>query len=142
MRETRTAHAPNFVAPYREPPPQVVEVENWRELPSAPITPPMPHSNYTDRARGFSLATAPLAAATGFVVLLIGIAAFGVPLLSVAALLLALGGFSLVWLVAYVAHVFVSADGALFVHVLMGWGYLRREQRERFKRYGLLKGHE
>ena len=129
----------NYVAPLRESPAQVVEVETWRELPSAPIVPPMPHSGHVDRAKGFGIATAPLAGATGFVVLLIGIVAFGVPLLSVAALLLALGGFSLVWLVAYVAHVFVSADGALFVHVLMGWGYLRREQTERFRRYGLHK---
>lgn len=139
MRETRNAHPSTFVPAIKDPPAQIVEVETWRELPSAPITPPMPHSGHVDRAKGFSIATAPLAAATGFVVLLIGIAAFGIPLLSVAALLLALGGFSLVWLVAYVAHVLISADGALFVHVLMGWGYLRREQKERFKRYGLHK---
>jgi hypothetical protein len=125
----------NFVPAIKDAPPQLVEVETWRELPSAPITPPMPHSGHVDRAKGFTIVTAPLAAATGFVVLLIGISAFGVPLLSVAALLLALGGFSLVWLIAYVAHTLISPDGALFVHVLMGWGYLRREQTERIRRY-------
>ena len=72
--------------------------------------------------------------------LLIGISAFGVPLLSVGALLLALGGFALTWLVAYGLHTFVSADGSLFIHTLMAWGYLRREQSERFKRYGLNRG--
>jgi hypothetical protein len=105
----------------------------------------MPHSGHVDRAKGFGIVVGPLAAATGFVVLLIGISAFGVPVLSVAALLLALGGFSLTWLIAYIAHVFVSPDGALVIHVLMAWGHLRAEQRERHRRYGLTcrsKGRE
>lgn len=127
----------NFVAAYKDPPPRVIEVGDWRELPSAPITPPMPNSGHVDRATGFTIATLPLAGATGIVVLLVAIVAFGVPLLSVMALLLALGGFALVWLIAYIAHVFVSSDGALVLHTVMGWRYLRREQRERFKRYGL-----
>lgn len=125
----------NFVAPYPHERAEIVEIV--RELPQAPITQPMPHSGHIDRATGFSIATMPLAAATGFVVLLIGIAAFGVPVLSVVALLLALGGFALTWLIAYIAHVFVSADGALVLHVIFGWRYLRREQSERFKRYGM-----
>jgi hypothetical protein len=82
------------------------------------------------------LATSPLAAATGLVVLLIAILAFGVPVLSVAALLVALGGFTAAWLIAYTLHVWVSPDGALLAHVLLGWAYLRREQAERIKRYG------
>ena len=130
-----------YVPALRDPAQVTVEVEtNWRELPSAPISLPMPLSGHVDRARGFSIATAPLAAATGFVVLLIGISAFGVPLLSVAALLLALGGFAVNWLIAYVTHTFVSADGALFLHTILAWGYLRAEQTERFERYGLHRG--
>ena len=96
----------------------------------------MPHASHLDRSRGFVLATAPLAAATGFVVLLIAIAAFGVPVLSVMALLVALGGFTVAWLIAYAHHVWVSPDGALLAHVLLAWTYLRREQAERIKRYG------
>jgi hypothetical protein len=130
-----------YVPALREAPAQVVEVEtNWRELPTAPISAPMPHSGHVDRAKGFSLATAPLAGVAGFIVLLIGISAFGVPLLSVGALLLALGGFAGVWLAAYGLHTFVSADGALFLHTIFAWGYLKREQSERFKRYGLNRG--
>lgn len=124
----------NFVSPGQ--PPARVEVLSPADLPAAPISEPMPYSGHVDRAKGFTIATGPLAAATGFVVLLIGIIAFGVPLLSVPALLLALGGFTAAWLVAYALHVFVSADGALFAHVLLTWAYLRREQRERIKRYG------
>jgi uncharacterized membrane protein HdeD (DUF308 family) len=68
-------------------------------------------------------------------VLLIAIVAFGVPVLSVMALLVALGGFALVWGVAFVAHTFVSPDGALLAHVLLTWSYLKREQRARLDRY-------
>ncbi len=130
-----------FVPALRDPAPQVVEVEtNWRELPTAPISAPMPHSGHVDRAKGFGIATAPLAGVAGFIVLLIGISAFGVPLLSVGALLLALGGFALTWLMAYGLHTFVSADGALFIHTIFAWGYLKREQTERIRRYGLNRG--
>jgi uncharacterized membrane protein HdeD (DUF308 family) len=107
------------------------------ELPPAPISEPMPHSSHLDRARAFSLATAPLAATTGLVVLLIGILAFGIPFLSVAALLLALGGFALIWGVSFVVFTFVSPDGSLLAHTLLMWAYLKREQKERFKRYGI-----
>ena len=128
----------NYVPALRDPAPRVVEVEIARELPAAPITPPMPYSNHIDRARGFSVATAPLAGVVGFIVLLIGISAFGVPLLSVGALLLALAGFAVTWLIAYGLHTFVSADGALFIHTIFTWGYLRREQTSRLKRYASL----
>ena len=125
----------NFVPALRDPMPRVVEVEIARELPAAPSTVLLPTANYTDRARGFGIATAPLAGATGFVVLLIGISAFGVPLLSVAALLLALGGFTVAWLAAYIVHTVISPDGATFAHVVMMWGDLKREQAERIRRY-------
>jgi hypothetical protein len=140
MNEVQTSGRNTFVPALRESPPQVVEVEVMRELPTAPISAPMPYSGHVDRAKGFSLATAPLAGVTGFIVLLIGISAFGVPLLSVGALLLALAGFAATWLAAYGLHTFVSADGALFIHTIFAWGYLKREQSERFKRYGLNRG--
>ncbi len=134
----REMRASNYVAAEHEPR-RIVEVEVMRDLPSAPISAPMPYSSHVDRAAGFSVATMPLAATTGLVVLLIGISAFGIPVLSVAALLLALAGFSLTWLVAYVAHVFVSADGALVIHTVSAWAYLKREQAERHKRYKAVK---
>jgi hypothetical protein len=124
----------NFVEPYRDAPrPQVIEID--RNLPLAPIVPPMPHSGHVDRAKGFSIATGPLAAATGVVVALIGISAYGVPVLSVAALLLALAGFTVAWLVAYIAHTLISPDGSLFVHTVLMFQLLRREQTERHRRY-------
>jgi hypothetical protein len=82
------------------------------------------------------LVTAPLAAATGLVVLLIAISAAGIPVLSVAALLISLAGFTAAWLVSYIAHTLISPDGALLIHVLSMWAYLKREQTERIRRYG------
>jgi hypothetical protein len=75
-------------------------------------------------------------------VLLIGIAAFGVPALSVAALLLALAGLTAAWLVAYIAHTLISPDGATFFHVVPAWRYLREEQKERDQRYREVSRHE
>jgi hypothetical protein len=119
-----------------DPSPPRVEVLPPMALPDAPISQPMPLSSHVDRSRGFVLVTAPLAAATGFVVLLIAISAFAVPVLSVAALLLALAGFTAAWTVAYLAHTFVSAEGSLFLHVAMTWRLLFIESRERRRRYG------
>jgi hypothetical protein len=96
----------------------------------------MPLSSHRDRAHGFVLVTAPLAAATGFVVLLIAITAMGIPVLSVAALLIALGGFTLAWLVALFFHIWVTPDGTLLLHVILLWRLLFIEARERRRRYG------
>jgi hypothetical protein len=97
----------------------------------------MPRAWYRDRAEGFSVATAPLGIVAGFVAPLVDIVGWQVPVASLVTLLLALGGFSLVWLVAYIAYLVVSPDGATFFHVVLAWNYLRREQRERHKRYRL-----
>jgi hypothetical protein len=122
----------NFVAPA---PKQVEIVEVERTLPAPPATVLLPTANYTDRAHGFTIASAPLAAATGVVVLLIGVSAYGIPVLSVAALLCALAGFTVAWLIAYVIHTVISPDGSTFAHVVMAWGFLRAEQKERHRRY-------
>jgi hypothetical protein len=124
-----------FVPALQDPKPQIVEVEVMRELPSAPVSAPMPHSGHVDRAKGFSIATAPLASVVGLVMAIVGVLGWQVPIASLATLLLALAGFALTWLTAYGLHVFVSSDGALFVHVLLAWRYLNTEQKERHKRY-------
>jgi len=135
---TNDTTRPNGRITFVEPghPPPRLEILPPLALPPAPITEPMPHSSHSDRAHGFVLVTAPLAAATGLVVLLVAISAFGLPVLSVAALLVALAGFTAAWLVAYALHVFVSSDGALFLHVILMWRLLFLEGRDRRRRYG------
>jgi hypothetical protein len=128
----------NFVPANNPPPVQIISPTDpsfvGTGLPPAPISEPYPLSSFRDRSHGFVLATAPLAAATGFVVLLIGILAFNVPVLSVAALLLALAGFTVAWTIAYLAHTLISTEGALLVYTLSVFAYLKREQKERFRR--------
>ncbi len=124
-----------YVPALRDPAQRIVEVEIPRELPAAPTTVLMPHAGYEDRAKGFTLATAPLAGVAGIVVALVAIIGWQVPIASLATLLLALAGFALVWLIAYVAHTLISPDGTMFAHTILAWGYLRHEQRERHKRY-------
>lgn len=134
MSTSRNEPTSNYVEPLRDPV-QVVEVEVSRNLPIPPNTVLLPQANYTDRARGFSYATAPLAGVVGIVAALVGISAFSVPVLSVVALLLILAGFAVTWLVAYVAYVVISPDGSLFVHVVLTWRMLFLEARERRARY-------
>lgn len=131
---TKYTKRDNFVAPLPRSRVEIIEVTP-AQLPAPPSTVLLPTANYTDRSVGFSIAAAPLAVATGLVVLLIAIVAFGVPLLSVAALLLALAGFAATWLIAYIAHTLISPDGALFLHTIFAWAFLREEARERRKRY-------
>src|SRR5690606_16920028 len=132
---TKYTKRDNFVAPLHDPRARVEIVEVERNLPAPPTTVLLPQAGYEDRARGFGLATAPLAGVAGFVAALVGVIGWSVPVASLITLLLALGGFALVWLIAYIAHVFVSSDGALLIHTVMGWNYLKREQRERHRRY-------
>lgn len=70
--DLQTRGRTTFVPALREPRAQVVEVEVMRELPSAPIVPPMPYSGHVDRAKGFGIATCPLAGVAGVVAALVG----------------------------------------------------------------------
>ncbi len=104
----------NFVPALRDPAPRVVEVEILRELPSPPATVLLPQAGYVDRATGFTVATMPLAGVVGFCVALVAVVGFAVPIASLVTLLAALAGFCVTWLLAYVAHVAVSPDGAIY----------------------------
>jgi hypothetical protein len=66
------------------------------QLPAPPTTVLLPQAGYEDRARGFGIATAPLAGVGGFVAALVGVIGWSVPVASLATLLLALGGFAAV----------------------------------------------
>jgi hypothetical protein len=136
MNPTTQRERATFVPALRDPAPIVVEVETSPAmLPPPPQNVLMPRAGYEDRARGFGIATAPLAGVVGFVVALVAIVGWSVPIASLATLLAALGGFAGTWLVAYIAHVLISPDGALFAHTVLMWRYLRREQAERHRRY-------
>lgn len=128
---------PTFVAADPKPiTPTRIEV-----LPPAPMSPPdtgqparaqsSVTGDYVNRAKGFALVTNGLGLTLGVLAVIVAVAAWNVPLLSVAALLWFAGLYTLTWLVAYVVHVAVSAEGAALLHVRRGWRWLDREQAHR-----------
>ena len=126
----------SFVAAEPRPiTPTRIEVLPPAELPEAGAPLSRAQSNVTggfvDRAKGFSLVTSILGATLGGLGVIVAVAAWGVPLLSVAALAWFGGLFAGTWLVAYLAHVLISAEGAAWWHVVQGWRWLGREQQHR-----------
>jgi len=95
----------------------------------------MLRTTYKDRADGFIRAVTPLASVTGAITLVAAVTLFGTPLLSFLALLWFFTGFGLVWLIAYLAHLFVSPDGSTWLHTLMLWRVVQREQQFRHEKF-------
>lgn len=125
-----------FVAPEPRPiTPAKITVMPPAELPetSAPLSRAQSNvtGSYTDRAKGFSLVTNALGLTLGGLGVIVAVAGWGVPLLSVAALAWFGSLYAATWFCAYVAHVLVSAEGAAWLHVARGWRWLDREQAHR-----------
>ena len=138
----RRPTGPRFVAPEAVQPirayqlPTVDEPEYTQLAPHAPAQAEvLLRTTYKDRADGFIRAVTPLASVTGAITLVAAVTLFATPLLSFAALLWFFTGFALVWLVAYLAHLFVSPDGSTWLHTLMLWRVVQREQRFRHERF-------
>jgi hypothetical protein len=91
-------------------------------------------TTHLDRAKGFSLATLPLAVAVGVGALLIGLIFFELKLWSLAAVTTLFLAFLATWLIAWLAYQLTSPDG---VNLFTAWAHyrlLRYEQRERLRR--------
>lgn len=91
-------------------------------------------SSHSDRARGFLMATAPLAGVLALGVLALAVALWHVPLLSGAAVLIILAGMAVTWLIAWLWYTAASPDGATLVSVLLQYRLLRHEQKARLER--------
>ncbi len=91
-------------------------------------------TSHTDRARGFTITSVPLALAVGFVAFLAAIGLAGVPWKSWSALLVLFGVFAAVWAGAYFWHTLASPDGATILSILLSYRYVRHEQRARLDR--------
>ena len=137
----RTQYLPATVTrPRRQPPAALVgdvlpPMEAGRGAARLPVqTVQNVTTSHQDRAKGFNLATIPLAAVVGLVALLAALGLFGVPWLSWSALLILFGVFAGVWLVAYTWHTLASPDGATVLSILLSYRYVRHEQRARLDR--------
>ena len=128
----------SFVAAQPEPKPHTatrVEVLPPAAMPDAGQPLSRAQSNvsggHLDRAEGFAHVTGRLALAMGGLGVLVAIVGMGAPVFSLAVLAWFGALYSATWLVAYTMHVFVSAEGAAWMHVLRGWRWLDREQAHR-----------
>lgn len=90
-----------------------------------------------DRAVGFMIATAPLC--FGFAVAVVGIVVlgFGVPLVSVATLVIVFTVFAVVWTVAYLYTLSISAEGVSLFEAQEKWAIIRTEQQLRWQAWFL-----
>ncbi len=127
----------NFVEP--GPPPRQspvvrVEPQQLTAPPTVATTSVEVRATYTDRARGFQLATVPVAVAFGGGVLLVAAIGWSVPVFSVAALAVFWCAFLAWWLVGWTVHHVVSPDGIALIQALLGYRYVRHEQRARLAR--------
>ena len=132
--------APNFVAPYApgEARGEIVRYEPTlpaEALPPAAQTRAEVSGSHVDRAKAFQVASLPVAAAFGMGALIVAVAGLSVPILSLAALAVFWVAFLAWWLIGWAIHHIISPDGIGLVHTLMGWQYLKAEQRERHRRY-------
>ena len=115
--------------------------ESW-EMPARVVpaaTTAHVEGTYTDRAKGFSISTWQLSAITGLGVWIVsGLA--GTPMLTLGGLAWLVGAFSLVWLIAFALHTFVSAEGTELFRAAGEYRLLREEQKERHRRYRSIGG--
>lgn len=98
--------------------------------------------SFVDRAKGFQIASVPLAAAVGLGSLIVGIVGWGVPFFSVAALAWLWTGFLLTWFGAWVVHNLFSGDGIALLQAMLGYRYLRHEQKARLARWASIHERE
>ena len=127
----------NFVEPgppSRQSPVVRVEPQHLTAPPTVATTSVEMRATYTDRARGFQLATVPVAVAFGGGVLLVAAIGWSVPVFSVAALGVFWCAFLAWWLVGWTVHHVVSPDGIALIQALLGYRYVRHEQRARLAR--------
>ena len=93
-----------------------------------------------DRSKGFLIATLPLFAGLALGMVLISVFFFGVPFLSLSALVIFWLSFVVAWLLAYVYTLAVSAEGIAMFEAKSKWDVIKREQRERWDYYKKLNG--
>ena len=100
------------------------------------------HTDYTDRAKGFQLATVPIAIAFGVGALVVAAVGFSVPVFSIAALGVFWIAFLAWWLVGWSIHHVASPDGIALVQALLSYRLIRHAMKERQRRYASLHEHE
>ena len=92
------------------------------------------NTSHRDRAVAFNISTLGLSAIVSLGGLLLIVAGWGVPVLSVTALAIFFGIAALTWLIAWLWFNAASPDGIGLIGVLLHYRLLRHEQRARLDR--------
>lgn len=92
-------------------------------------------TSYVDRARAFNVKVRWLAVPVSIAAALLAYVGVGIPVLSIRMLTVISCSYMATWLIAFIWSELTSADGVSLLHTIMGWNYLRREQRERHRYY-------
>jgi hypothetical protein len=116
----------------------VVEPVDLPALPPTARTLVRLDTTYTDRAKGFQLATLPIAIAFGVGALVVAAVGFSVPVFSLAALAVFWLAFLAWWLIGWAIHNLASPDGVALLQAWLGYRLIRHEQKERHQRYARL----
>jgi hypothetical protein len=138
----------NFVAPctedesrlsravrvYHDPATAITPARDQMQLPSPVETRQIVKTDARDRAVGFNISTAGLAAIVALGGTLITVAGWGVPILSVATLATFFALAAVVWAGAWFWYNAASPDGVGLIGVLLHYRLLRHEQRARLER--------
>jgi len=93
------------------------------------------HTSAVDRAKGYTIIQAPLAAIMAVLVLAVAKSLAGFPLLSFAAFLTFWISFAVVWLAGWGLTLLLSAEGVAFYEARRKWNVIEREQDERWQHY-------
>jgi hypothetical protein len=128
----------NFVAPAPRQRVEIVPVDDPTPMLPTAHTSVELHTTYIDRAKGFQLAMLPIAAAFGLGALIVAVAGYSVPLVSIGALAVFWLAFLAWWLIGWTIHHIASPDGIALVQALLMYHFVRAEQKERHKRYASL----
>ncbi len=91
--------------------------------------------DHLNRAKGFVLVSSVLAAVVAVLAAVVAIVGFQTPIVSLGVLQWFWTAFALTWLVAWGLHLLMSPDGNAILHTWGLWGYMKREQKERWAFY-------
>lgn len=114
-------------------PPQQLQAQVVDVVKPSATTQTMLRTSYVDKAKGFQVATVPLAVAVGIGAALLAYLLRDTPLLSAPTFVIFWLGFLVVWVAGWVVHNLFSSDGVALTHTLLGWWFVFRQQRERIK---------
>lgn len=114
--------------------PQQMQAQVFDVVKPSATTQTMLRTSYVDKAKGFQVATVPLAVAVGIGAALLAYLLRDTPLLSAPTFIVFWLGFLFVWVAGWLVHNLFSSDGVALTHTALGWWFVFREQKERHKR--------